>query len=522
MAEQLARILAPLRQFWNGLRPLAKRLFIITVAVVLLAALGLSIWLNTEEYVAIYEELPDYEQTEIQAQLSEMGVNVRFDAAGRIMVPKKQAATVRMQLATAGYPKNGLNYYYIEQSNSVLTTDYSRRQAYYIQLQERIGAAIKTLDGVRDAIVTITPPEENVFYLEEENPPSAGIIMHMHEGRSLTQNQISGVRNLVAKSVQGLTVENIAMSDGYGNDLIGESAFGGNSAGFTFKRQYENDIRQKVLNILTGPYAYQDLRVAVTAVVNTQPSATERLTYNPSPEGDNSGVISRQAESAESYSSTEGDAGLPGTDTNSEVPEYPTDNYSGESSSSGSNRETDYKVSEERVQTVSNGNEVESVTVAISVNKEAFAPGEEARIISLVSMAANVPQENVAVYNVAFYSEQPPDAEPEPEGLNRYLLLGVIAGAVLLAALILLLLLMRRRKKAAEALAAAEAEAAEAAAVTPIEYDEEGRPILPPDFEIGPITPMKDRRREEIQEFARQNPEITAQMIKTLLKTEEG
>ncbi|MDR2356130.1 MAG: hypothetical protein LBE16_08035, partial [Clostridiales Family XIII bacterium] len=94
-----------------------------------------------------------------------------------------------------------------------------------------------------------------------------------------------------------------------------------------------------------------------------------------------------------------------------------------------------------------------------------------------------------------------------------------------LAALIILLLLMRRRKKAAEAVAAAEAEAAAAAAAEAaamVEYDEEGRPIPQADAEIGPITPMRDKRREEIQEFAKQNPEITAQMIKTLLRSEEG
>jgi flagellar M-ring protein FliF len=521
MGEQLARIFAPLRQFWSGLSLLVKRILVAALALILIAALVLSIWLNSEEYVAIYTELPEYELTEIEAQLSEMGVKVRFDGAGRIMVPKSQEAAIRMQLATAGYPKNGLNYW-ADENDTVLTTDYNRKLALYRQAAERIGASIKTIDGVKDAIATIFPPSETAYYLQEENPPTASLIIHMREGRSLTQNQIAGIQHYVVTSVQGLTAENITILDGQGNNLLGDSGIG-SGASLAFKQQYENDIRQKVVNVLSGAFPVSDIRVAVTADVNTNPSVTDRTTYFSSPDGDNTGVVSREADSSESYRSTETDAGVPGTDTNSQVPVYPTGGYGGESESAGASSETEYKVSEERMRTLSNGDVVESVAVAVAVNKASFAPGEEANLVTLVATAANVPPENVTVQNYVFYSEEPEAEEPEPEGMNRYLLFGIIAGAVLLAALIILLLLIRRRKKAAEAAAEAEAAAAAAAAeAAMIEYDEEGHPILPPDVEIGPITPMRDKRREEIQEFARQNPEITAQMIKTLLKSEEG
>jgi flagellar M-ring protein FliF len=494
------------------------------LALVLIAALGLSIWLNSEEYVAIYTELPDYERTEIEAQLNEMNISVRYDSAGRIMVPVKQEAAVRMQLAAAGYPKNGLSYWVWEENSGVLTTDYSRKQAYNMQLQERLGAGIKTLDGVKDAIVMISPPPESSFVLEEKVPTTASVIIHMQDGRSLTQNQITGIRKLMATGVQGLTLENISMADGNGNDLIGTDSSGG-AAGLEFKRQYESDIRQKVLNVLTGPYPLADLRVAVTAVVNTNTSVSERETYEPSPDGDNTGVVSRESASSESYRSTETDGNVPGTDTNAQVPVYPTGGYGGETESQGSSNSREYLVSREKVQTLSNGDTVESVTIAVVVNKEALAPGEAASIAATAAAAANVPAENVNVQNYSFPTDEQPASEPGPEGINRYLLLGIIAGAVLLIAVVTLLLLMRRRKKAAEAAAAAEAEAAaEAAAVAAamVEYDEEGHPIPASDMEIGPITPMRDKRREEIQEFAKQNPEITAQMIKSLLKSEDG
>lgn len=39
--------------------------------------------------------------------------------------------------------------------------------------------------------------------------------------------------------------------------------------------------------------------------------------------------------------------------------------------------------------------------------------------------------------------------------------------------------------------------------------------------EVKPITPIKDVKREEIKEFARSNPEIAAQMIRSWLRSEE-
>ena len=187
----------------------------------LVIALGLSFLLNNEDYVVLYDQLTATETSEILAQLQEMEVDVQLDSTGKITVPKKDENRVRMALATAGYPKSGLSYYLIEKGSGMLTTDYERQQYVNMQLQERIAASIKTLDGVKDAIVTITMPEENVFYLQEKDPPSASVIIHMQSGQTLVESQILGIQNLVVKSVARLTKENVAITDSGGNDLTG-------------------------------------------------------------------------------------------------------------------------------------------------------------------------------------------------------------------------------------------------------------------------------------------------------------
>jgi flagellar M-ring protein FliF len=427
-----------------------------------------------------------------------------------------------MQLATAGYPKNGLSYYLLEGNNSMLTTDYARKQAQNAQIQERIAAAIKTLEGVRDAVVTITMPNENVFYLQPDNPPSASVIIHMRQGSVLTTKQIAGIQTLVAKSVNGLSADNIALIDGQGNPLASTGA-GADTAMLEATRQFENDVKQKVMSVLTGPYRPDQVKVEVAAVLNPDHSVSEESIYYPSPDGDNRGVIGYESAGQESYQSTSGDAGVPGTDTNSETPTYPTGGTGGETQSSSSSGETEYEVSSLKTQTLRNSPRAETITIGIAIDKDQFVPGEEAKIVNLAAAAAGVAPENISVQNFPFYKYEIEDAPESTQASGMPMLLALVAGGLLLLAIIALLLILRRGKKKkaeAEALAAEEAALAAAAAEKGVELDENGIPMEPDEDDIGHITPMKDKRREEIQQFAKNNPEITAQMLKSLLKAE--
>ncbi len=140
--------------------------------VAVIAALALSILLNSKDYVVIFEGTSAAETSEILAALNEMGAEVKVDGRGSIMVLKEEESRIRMQLATEGYPKSGLSYYLIEEKSGMLTTDYERRQYMNMQLQERIAASIKTLEGVKDAVVTITVRRKTCFTCRtKRNPP---------------------------------------------------------------------------------------------------------------------------------------------------------------------------------------------------------------------------------------------------------------------------------------------------------------------------------------------------------------
>ncbi|HML37270.1 MAG TPA: flagellar basal-body MS-ring/collar protein FliF [Bacillota bacterium] len=517
MNEQIRKTLAPLIHFWESSSKMVKRIIIGGVIVVVIVALALSILLNHKDYVTIFDQLPESENAEVLAALQNMDVEVQTDGKA-IKVPKEDESKVRMQLATEGYPKSGLSYYLIEENSGMLTTDYERKQYMNMQLQERIAASIKTLKGVKDAVVTITVPEDQVFYLQERQKPTASVIIHMQEGNVLTDSQIMGIQNLVAKSVSGLAKEDIALTDSQGNDLI-EGSQASKDPGYEkiqMTREIENDIRKKVNAVLMGPYKEGEFTVSVTATIDTDDLVKEETIYTPSdPKGDgnNTGVIGEESRSSESSTSAQGDGGVPGTSTNSEIPTYQTGGSTGQSSSSKSDEDIKYQVSQSKSQMQKNGAKLQNLTIGIAIDKTSFDPGERESITQLVAYAAGVAPENVSVQNFRFYKEPTP-ALTETKEINKLLLFGgIAAGILVLGSLVALILISRRKKAAAEEAVMAEGtqEALNALFGAPEEEAEE----------IKPITPVQDTRREEVKQFAKTNPEIAAQMIKSWLRSED-
>lgn len=517
MNEQIRKTLAPLGQFWGNTSALVKRLVIGGVIIAIIIALALSILLNQKDYVVIFEQLPETETSEILTKLQEMKVDAKVDGSGAIMVLKEDESRVRMNLATAGYPKSGLSYYLLEENSGLLTTDYDRKVNMHLQLQERIAASIRTLEGVKDAVVTITIPEDEVFYLQEKEKPSASVIIHMKPGSTLKESQILGIQNLVAKSVNGLTPENIALNDSMGNDLLGGTT--GNNPDFAkinVTREIENDIRKKITAVLLGPYRSEQFKVSVTAAVDTDASVTESTTYIPSPDGNNSGVINEETRSDESSTSTQGNGGVAGTGSNSEIPTYPTGGSTGESSMTSTSENIKYQVSQTKSQTQKSGARIESISIGIAIDKASFDPGERESVTQLVAYAAGVAPESVSVQNFQFYAEESAAGIPEPEGgINRMILFGGIgAGVLVLAALTAFLILSRRRRAAAEEAMTLAAGAENGEALNAL-FGE----AVPET--IKPITPVQDIKKEEIKEFAKNNPEIAAQMIRSWLRSDE-
>ncbi len=511
MPEQLKKLIENIKQFWGKISKKMKTVIIVAAIVILVGSLALTIVLNTKSYVPLFSDLTDVETTEIMAALQDLGVAVQLKD-GKIMVPSKEEATIRMQLATEGYPKSGLSYYLIQDSSNILSTDYERQQYKNLQLQERIGASIKTITGVDDAVVTVSIPDENVFYLQDSEPTTTSVIIHLKPGVTLTETQILGIQNLISKSVSGLDKQNIALTDGDGNDLVASAeSLSGGASKIKLTREIERDLTTKVRNVLNGPFDPAQYKVSVTANLNTDAVKQESVTYTPSPDGENSGVINQESSSFQIDGGGLVDGGIAGTTGNTDVTTY-AEAIQGEGGLvSGFTEDTTYSVSSEMTQTEKKEPTIDAVSIAVALDRVELNVVERENLTQLVAFAAGVNPENVTIRNFEFYAEEVEIEEPGLFGdLGMVLLIAGISGAALLLILIILLVVLRGRKKKKgqqKMVAAGDDDGI---------FADEGPPLP----ELKPIQAVVDDKKEKVKDFAADNPEIVAQLFKSWIKNE--
>ncbi|WKY48585.1 flagellar basal-body MS-ring/collar protein FliF [Eubacteriaceae bacterium ES3] len=516
MPEQIKKVLDNLKEFWGKFSKKMKIVIIAVAATVLIGSLVLTLVLNQSEYVPLFSDLTDTETTEIMAALQDLGVEVKLED-GQIMVLSDQEATVRMQLAQEGYPKSGLSYYLIQENSSLLSTDYERQQYKNLQLQERIAASIRTITGVSDAVVTLSIPDENVFYLQETEPTTASVIIHLEQGVTLSEDQILGIQNLIAKSVSGLEKEDIALTDGNGNDLVATAeSNSGASSKIALTREIEQNLTAKVNNVLNGPYDPSQYKVSVTANLNTDSVKQESVVYTPSEDGDNSGVLNQESSSFTIDGGTLVDGGVAGTTGNTDTTTYAEEILGEGGLVSGFTNDNYYSVSSEVTQTERTDPTVDAVSIAVAIDAADMNAVERENLTQLIAFAAGVNPENVTIRNFDFYSAEDDTATTDDQStgadLGQILIIAGIAGALLLVVVILLIVLLgrRRKKKAQEALDH----------VIPSLEDEGIFEETVPSIPVRDIKPVVDDKREKVKEFATANPEIVAQLVKSWLKNE--
>ncbi len=519
MDEQLKNVGKNVIEFWKKLSKKIKIIIISATVAILLGAIILSLILNKTNYVVLFSKLEETEVTEVMAKLQEKNIEYKYEANGEILVPEKSESLLRMQLAQEGYPRSGLNYSVFSDNIDFMTTDYEKKTYMIFQLQERIQASIKTINGVKDAIVTITVPENNNFAWDSnKEDSSASVKINLLPGYKLTTSQVQGIQRLVQTSITGLKEENLAIIDTDGNDLISNSDMFQTDTlkiKLEIEKQIQKDIENNIKKILEKAFGKDNYEVSAKCTVNLDKKISENLQYIPDGES-NAGVIQSKDNNVEIVGDGEVTGGVVGTETNSEVPIYPDVTIEGNNIYYKDNSSINYLVSQIKEQIQHEPGNIEDLSVAVIINKDKITEEESKNIINLIANSAGTTTDKVALYNMKF-NEPVVEVFNEDGSLrqltDKEIMIIAIVGGVILIVLIIIIIIVskirkaKRLKREQELIDAANANKDESWAdiKDEIEVKETKEIVL----------------KKQISEFASTNPEIAAQLIRTWLKGED-
>lgn len=508
-----------------------KRIAIIAaVSVLVVGAIVLTAALNKSSYSVLYRGLSSSEGAEVLDILDGLGAEYKVDDNGTIYVPSRDEARLKMQLAAEGYPKESLTYDIFSGVSGLMTTDYEKKQYLIFQLQDRLQDAIKTLSGINNAIVTLNIADDNSFVLKkDEKVSTASVVLDLSPWAKLTQKQIKGIEELVAKSVSGLSADNVAIIDGEGNILNGTEAESGLSGAYTqleLAHAMNNLYQQKILSLLKPVLGEKGVSVSVNVVLDFSQRSSEEIIYTPVV-GDN-GIISHYDYDNSSSNGGSVPGGVVGTGSNTGTPSYQEEDEEGEhSSDSGATASgsVDYLVNQMIKTVIDNGGTIKDMTVAVFINKKELPAEAAEEYRSIIAYGAGIAPEKVALACVEFLPEDD-DKEPQPSqpieekktlaellGISELVLYAIAGGLGLIICIVtVVLIVVVRKKKKRKALLKKQAEAEQEAAKK--NSDVPGEIVL--------NETREQLLKKQIKEFSSANPEIVAQLLRSWMKEDDA
>ena len=559
MKDKIKIYIDKARAMLSKLSSRTKKLAIITISAILIFSVAAAILLNNRGYEVLFTGLNEQEASEIIGKLQESAIDYKYENDGTILVPAEQEQKLKAQLVYEGYPKSGFTYNIFKDNIDLMTTDFEKNNYKLFELQDRIGSTISLFDGVKDAKVTIALGEDRKYVLDSKNATdtSASVVVIMKDGGSPTPEQVKGIQRLVSKSIPQLDIDNVAVLDGEGNDVSVAPSLQSdlNQLRADFERQLENSVKSKVANVLAPFYGEENVKVSVKAQIDMNKKIRETINYfQPDPadqtqtapgaaaEGEEGnaqgeagtdaageikrGIPSRESINQEVIRDGEATGGVPGTETNSDIPIYGQLELNGNETQIINQNEIDYLVDQIKEQTQIDAGMIEDLTVSVSINTRNNGTSvTEEELIKLVGNASGIAPEKrtdkISIVRGEFYD---PDAGLgeglTPDNQKQIYIIAAAALAILIALIVTLLLLRRKKKKSK--LSEKQIPKEDAPAVERlIQVMEAPKGPGMEDIRDNLINIKNEKSLElrgNIREFAEDNPEISAQLLKSWLK----
>ena len=203
-------------------------------------------------YSVLFENISPSDSALIVDQLNKDGIKYKLANEGTILVPTSDVYKERIAVATLGIPKESKIGFEIFDKQEFGATDAEQRVKFQRALEGELARTIESLSSIQKATVRIAIPKESVF-TERQALPTASIVVELKSGVSLNAKQIFGIKNLVAASVTNLSTENVKIvnQDGVAlGDEDGEFDSDAIAQQIRYKREFENNYEQKIVNVL--------------------------------------------------------------------------------------------------------------------------------------------------------------------------------------------------------------------------------------------------------------------------------
>ncbi|WP_449540005.1 flagellar basal-body MS-ring/collar protein FliF [Ferdinandcohnia sp. Marseille-Q9671] len=285
MKENLTLYKTKISEYWKKQSALQKT-SIIGLPLLLILVVSVAVFFTTKQtLVPLYSNLTPQETGQIKANLDSRGIQSEIaDNGTTIKVPEEVVETLMVDLAAEGIPDSGnIDYSFFGQNAGFGMTDNEFNMLKLESTQTELANLIKGIDGINDAKVMISLPNEGIFVTDSQAVASASIVLNTKPGYKFDQQEIKSLYHLVSKSIPNLPTDNIVITNQNFEyfDLENEenlSGAGNIASQLDLKREIERDIQRHVQQMLGTMMGQDKVVVSVTTDIDfTQENRQENL-----------------------------------------------------------------------------------------------------------------------------------------------------------------------------------------------------------------------------------------------------
>lgn len=301
MNDSLVRIKTKITEYWGALSKKQKIIGIGSLAL-LIIIIAVVVALNSRtNLVPLYSNLSPSETGQIKENLNARGITNTISNDGSVInVPEEMVDTLKVELAAEGIPQSGqIDYSFFGENAGIGMTENEFNVLKLDAMQSEIAGLIKKIDGIQDASVMITLPEQGIFVSDTNEAASASVVLTTKPGYNFQVDQINALYHLVSKSVPNLPVENIVIMNQNFEYFDYKKEDGSVGTKFAsqqeIKKEIERDIQRNVQNMLGTLMGRDKVVVSVSTDIDfAQENRIENLVTPVDPENMEGIAISAQ------------------------------------------------------------------------------------------------------------------------------------------------------------------------------------------------------------------------------------
>jgi flagellar M-ring protein FliF len=253
------------------------------------AAVMLYMWNDQSSYKPVFGASEKVAAADMMGVLEAEHVAYRVHPqSGQVLVPSSQLGKVRMLLAAKGVTAQlpaGLEL--MDKNDPLGVSQFVQDVRFRRGLEGELSQSILTMDAIASARVHLAIAKSTSFVAGDGDKSSASVVVAVKPGRTLSNEQIAAIVNLVSGSVASLSPARVSLVDQNGNYLSSRvdlsEGFDGAAQADSAAKRFQDEVRTNV-NELLGPVLGADnFKVSVTADVDNDKIEETQEKYGEAP-----------------------------------------------------------------------------------------------------------------------------------------------------------------------------------------------------------------------------------------------